>query len=92
HLWLYFPEDWQTQLEDMLPRASVIHLHGMVAGHDHISLRQTHSEDVLAFLECLQRFKYAGIVTLEVFTENDFAESAQIVRDTWEALSRMKCG
>ena len=88
HLWLYFPEDWQTQLKDMLPHTSVIHLHGMAAGRDHISLRQTHLEDVRAFLECLWRFKYAGIVTLEVFTENDFAESAQTVKDSWESLSR----
>jgi len=88
HLWLYFPEDWQTQLEGMLPRTSAIHLHGMAKGRDHISLRQTHPEDVVAFLECLRRFKYFGIVTLEVFTENDFAESAQTVRDIWKSLSR----
>lgn len=88
HLWLYSPDDWQAQLEAMLPHASVIHLHGMAAGRDHISLRQTHSADVRTFLECLWRFKYAGLVTLEVFTENDFAESAQTAVDIWKSLSQ----
>ena len=87
HLWMYFRDDWRTQMEAMLPRTAVIHLHGVSEGHDHVSLRLTRSKEVLTFLDCLRRFKYTGVVTLEVFTETDFVESAQTVRDLWESLS-----
>jgi len=86
HLWLYFPDDWLKQVEGMLPRTSVIHLHGVSKGHDHISLRRTHSKDTWAFLDCLHRLRYTGVVTLEMFNEEDFAQSVQIVRDIWESL------
>jgi len=87
HLWVYFRDNWRTQVEAMLPRTAVIHLHGVSERRDHVSLRGTRSEEVLTFLDCLRRFKYTGIVTLEVFTETDFAESAQTVREIWESLS-----
>jgi sugar phosphate isomerase/epimerase len=86
HLWLYFPDTWEDQLSAMLPRTAVIHLHGVADCRDHVSLRKSADGLCRSVLNRLQRVEYGGVVTLEVFNETDFVESASYVRSVWETL------
>lgn len=87
HLWLNRPATWKEDLEAMLPRTAVIHLHGVVDGRDHLSLRKGSEGRCRDLLTRLRQTAYNGVVTLEVFNEADFVESALQVRSLWETLS-----
>jgi sugar phosphate isomerase/epimerase len=88
HLWRYTPETWQADCRAMLPRANVLHVHGVDArGKDHRSLTELHRPrrlDVL--LTMLREVDYDAVFTLEVFNEADFVGSAQCVREIWDRL------
>jgi sugar phosphate isomerase/epimerase len=86
HLWLYFTGCWQDYLVAMLPQTRVIHLHGVSNGKDHISLSAGNNAHIRTFLEIVKRSDYNGIITLEIFSENDFNESMEKVREIWEQL------
>lgn len=86
HLWCYRPDTWQEELDAMLPRTTVIHLHGVCGGRDHLSLCKGDKALCRELFAHLDRQAYDGVVTLEVFNEADFVESAQLVRSLWEAL------
>jgi sugar phosphate isomerase/epimerase len=61
-------------------RAAVVHLHGVVDGKDHRSLRAI-PEDFLGGILSLvaSRGKQERVVTIEVFNESDFEESMRII-------------
>lgn len=69
-----------------LPRTRVIHLHG-IAERDHHSLLNVPSHQLNPVLEILLRENYTGVVTLEVFNEDDFVSSRAVleeaVREIW---------
>ncbi|PKN18563.1 MAG: xylose isomerase [Deltaproteobacteria bacterium HGW-Deltaproteobacteria-6] len=77
HLWLdgYDPV---VYLREALPRTRVIHIHG-IDGSDHKSLAQVPAESLRAVLDELVRFDYRGVLTIEVFSENDFITSLAAV-------------
>jgi sugar phosphate isomerase/epimerase len=68
-------------LRQWLPRARVVHLHG-VADRDHRSLAVTPRAQLAAVARELEGF--AGVVTLEVFGQDDF-DSSWVA---WHAASR----
>lgn len=86
HLWLD-GHDALPYLQMALPRTRVIHLHG-IGTRDHQSLMHMEDSQVRAVLECLVRQNYSGIVTLEVFNQEDLISSLQVVkrlmRGLWE--------
>ena len=86
HLWLYFENKWRDYLISMLPKTSVIHLHGVNGTKDHLSLAKGNRGHIWEFLEILLKEKYNGIVTLEIFNENDLRESAEVITQLWEEL------
>ena len=63
-----------------LPLTSVIHLHG-VGTRDHQSLKHMDKAEIKAVLAELKRQDYRGVVTLEIFNENDFTESMEMIRE-----------
>lgn len=77
HLWLdgYDPIPY---LHSALPRTRVIHMHGL-AERDHRSLAFMPEEKVRAVWEELIRINYAGVLTLEIFSEEDFVSSLQVI-------------
>src|SRR5215211_5950790 len=69
HLWLD-GHDPLPYLRAALPRTRVIHMHG-IAERDHRSLAFMPQEKVRAVWEELVRANYEGVLTLEIFSEED---------------------
>lgn len=65
-------------LERALPRTRAVHLHG-IAARDHSSLAHVPARELDEVLGYLQA-NYAGVVTLEVFNEEDFLTSLETLR------------
>lgn len=84
HLWLNFQNQWQDHLKEMLPRTRVIHLHGTSDGKDHISLSVGNPQLIKRFFDIIRKYSYSGIITLEVFNENDFTNSVEVIQRLWE--------
>ncbi len=81
HLWLDH-HDAVSYLEHALPRTRVIHLHG-IAERDHKSLSHiplAQREPVLHYLA----EHYQGVMTLEVFSEEDFQGSLAAMAESLE--------
>jgi len=79
HLWLD-GHDPIPYLQNALPRTRVIHMHG-IAERDHRSLTFTPRENVQAVWEELVRADYQGVLTLEMFSEEDFTSSLKVIED-----------
>jgi sugar phosphate isomerase/epimerase len=77
HLWLD-GHDPIPYLRSAMPRTRVIHIHG-VAESDHRSLLVMPQEKVRAAWDELLRLKYAGVLTLEIFSEADFTSSLEVI-------------
>lgn len=77
HLWLD-GHDPIPYLEAALPRTRVIHIHG-IAERDHRSLAFMPREKVQAVWAELVRANYRGVLTLEIFSEEDFTSSLEVI-------------
>ncbi len=73
HLWLD-GHDPIPYLRQALPRTRVMHIHG-ISGRDHQSLTHVPVEKLRAVLAELIRANYTGVLTLEIFSEDDFITS-----------------
>lgn len=74
HLWLD-GHDPLPYLQAALPTTRVIHLHGLVNGRDHQSLAHMSVDEWQALLDLLVARDYRGVLTLEVFGQEDFSSS-----------------
>jgi sugar phosphate isomerase/epimerase len=77
HLWLD-GHDPIPYLQTALPYTRVVHLHG-IAERDHRSLAFMPQEKVRAVWDELIRAKYEGVLTLEIFSEEDFVSSLEVI-------------
>jgi sugar phosphate isomerase/epimerase len=77
HLWLE-GHDPIPYLQSALPRTRVVHMHG-IAGRDHRSLAFMPQERVNAVFDELLRATYTGVLTLEIFSEEDFLSSMEVI-------------
>ena len=77
HLWLD-GHDPLPYLQAALPRTRVIHIHG-IAERDHRSLAFMPQETVRAVWDELVHVRYDGVLTLEIFSEEDFLSSVDII-------------
>jgi sugar phosphate isomerase/epimerase len=77
HLWLD-GHDPIPYLQAALPRVRVIHIHGL-AERDHRSLTFMPQQKVRAVWDELIRAQYAGVLTLEIFSEEDFISSLEVI-------------
>jgi len=77
HLWLdgYDPIPY---LRAALPRTRVVHMHG-IAERDHRSLAFMPPEKISAVWNELIRTEYSGVLTLEIFSEEDFVSSFEVI-------------
>jgi sugar phosphate isomerase/epimerase len=77
HLWLD-GHDPIPYLGSALSRTRVIHMHG-IAERDHRSLSFLPPDNVRAVWEELMGARYAGVLTLEMFSEEDFISSLEVI-------------
>ncbi|MBN2115529.1 MAG: sugar phosphate isomerase/epimerase [Anaerolineales bacterium] len=77
HLWLD-GHDPIPYLRSAMPRTRVIHIHG-IAERDHRSLSFMLQEMVRAVWDELMRVNYKGVLTLEIFSEEDFVSSLEVI-------------
>jgi sugar phosphate isomerase/epimerase len=77
HLWLD-GHDPIPYLQAALPRTRVIHMHG-IAERDHRSLAFLPQEKVRVVLHELIHANYEGVLTLEIFSEEDFLSSLDVL-------------
>jgi sugar phosphate isomerase/epimerase len=87
HLWLD-GHDPIPYLQAALPRTRVIHIHG-IAERDHRSLMFMPQENVRAVWDELIGAKYEGVLTLEIFSKEDFLSSMEIIR-RWNDMSPLE--
>jgi sugar phosphate isomerase/epimerase len=78
HLWLD-GHDPLPYLRAALPRTRVIHVHG-IAERDHKSLAHMPPGKLNPVIELLLRENYSGVLTLEVFGEDDFYSSLKALK------------
>lgn len=83
HLWLD-GHDPLPYLAANMERLRVVHLHGLVGGQDHQALAPTPQLAQVLALLTVQDF--SGVVTLEVFGEEDFHSSLRAVSQVTVAL------
>jgi sugar phosphate isomerase/epimerase len=79
HLWLQ-GRDPVLFLQEHISRTRVIHLHG-IGDRDHQSLLHQGRGRVASIVELLSARGYAGVLTLEVFSREDFLTSRQLVAE-----------
>ena len=77
HLWLD-GHDPIPYLQNALPRTRVIHMHG-IAERDHRSLTFMPRQKVRFVWDELIRANYQGVLTLEIFSEEDLDTSLQVI-------------
>ena len=77
HLWLD-GHDPIPYLQAALPRTRVIHIHG-IAERDHRSLAFMLQEKVRTVWQELLHANYEGVLTLEMFSEEDFLSSLDVI-------------
>lgn len=78
HLW-FDNHDPVAYLRNALPRTCVIHIHG-IAGRDHKSLTNVAPEKLRAILNELVRADYHGVLTVEIFSDDDFLTSCAAIK------------
>jgi len=77
HLWLD-GHDPIPYLQAALTRTRVIHIHG-IAERDHRSLSFMPQEKVRAVWDELTQAQYNGVLTLEIFSKEDFVSSLEVI-------------
>jgi sugar phosphate isomerase/epimerase len=82
HLWLN-GHDPVVYLAEHISETRVIHVHG-VAERDHQSLRYVPRQELSRVFEFLDQSGYQGVVTLEVFNEDDFQTSMRCIESLFE--------
>ncbi len=78
HLWLD-NHDPVAYLRNALPRTRVIHIHG-ITDRDHQSLAHMPKDILRAVLDELVYANYCGVLTVEVFSEDDFLTSCAALK------------
>lgn len=86
HLWLD-DHDALPYLRAALPRTRVVHLHGL-AERDHQSLAHLPPEKLNAVIVLLVAEGYNGVLTLEVFGEDDFHSSLAALAAAYAAVGQ----
>src|SRR4030095_3746231 len=77
HLWLD-QHDPISYLQEAVPRTRVVHIHG-IAERDHRSLAFMPQEEVSEVWKQLVQAEYEGVLTLEIFSEEDFVTSLKVI-------------
>jgi sugar phosphate isomerase/epimerase len=77
-------ENVSETLKTYLNVTEEIHLHGVQAYDEHISLAVLPANQVHEWLTCLVKASFAGIINLEVFSPQDLEISMKIVLEAFD--------
>ncbi|MFA6845066.1 MAG: cobamide remodeling phosphodiesterase CbiR [Sphaerochaetaceae bacterium] len=93
HVWNMGFDENQAQ-SSLLPLARICHLHGVQGRIDHQSLVKGDPALVAGFLSALER-QYAldgkdRVLTLEVFTQDDFLTSLSLLQEHYQAILHLR--
>jgi sugar phosphate isomerase/epimerase len=69
-------------LENYLSKTSIIHLHGVENGVDHLGIDRLNGKMVDLIVSKLQRF--TGVLSVEVFSFEDLKNSLEVLEQRWE--------
>ena len=86
HLWLD-GAPVKPFLAQALPRTRVIHIHG-ISGRDHQSLKHVPAPALDEAVQTLLKADYQGVVTIEVFGEEDFMSSLAALEGSLKRLGK----
>jgi len=81
HMLLY-DLDIETYLKKYLPQTSIIHLHGVENGTDHLGIDRLSGRIVDLILSKLRSF--TGILSIEVFSFEDLKNSLEVLEQRWK--------
>jgi sugar phosphate isomerase/epimerase len=73
--------DLRGYLERYLARTSIIHLHGVEDGRDHLGIDRLSGETLDLILSCLRH--YQGSLSIEVFSFDDLRNSLEALEAKW---------
>jgi sugar phosphate isomerase/epimerase len=73
--------DLRHYLKTYLPGTSIIHLHGVNNGSDHLGIERLPEPDLDLILSALRH--YHGIVSIEVFSIDELKSSLSILEEKW---------
>jgi len=79
---LIYDLDVQGYLKKYLPQTSIIHLHGVENGIDHLGIDRLNGRIVDLILSKLQSF--TGILSIEVFSFGDLKNSLEVLEQKWK--------
>ncbi len=82
HLWSR-GETFEQFAQRYLNRTRVVHLHGVVSGHDHRSLDSMPDTQPTSMVLDRLASEFRGVVTLELFCEKYTIDSLNFVRNHW---------
>lgn len=74
--------DWSYCMNRYLKRTPIIHLHGVNRNQDHLSLSLFPPEILSRIITRLMGSHYSGIVTFEVFSQQDLNTSLRVLEQT----------
>ncbi len=81
HMLLY-DLDTQSYLKKYLPQTSIIHLHGVQNGIDHLGIDKLNGKMIDLILSKLRSF--TGILSIEVFSFDDLKNSLEVLEQKWK--------
>jgi sugar phosphate isomerase/epimerase len=79
---LIYRQDIPRYLEKYLPQTSIIHLHGVENGVDHLGIDRLNGKIVDLIFSKLQSF--TGILSIEVFSFRDLKNSLEVLQKRWK--------
>ena len=79
---LIYRQEMAYYLEKYLPQTSIIHLHGIENGVDHLGIDKLSAKMVDLILSKLQRF--TGTLSVEVFSLGDLKNSLEVLEQRWK--------
>jgi len=79
---LIYNQDIPRYLKKYLPQTSIIHLHGVENGVDHLGIDRLNGKIVDLILLKLQSF--TGILSMEVFSFADLKNSLEVLEQRWK--------
>ena len=85
HLWKD-GHDPVAYLEKNIHRARVLHIHG-ISERDHKSLSHVHMNELMRVIDCINASGFNGILTIEIFNEEDFHSSVCMLQEAMRKLN-----
>ncbi len=79
---LIYHQDIQGYLKKYLSQTSIIHLHGIENGVDHLGIDRLNGRMIDLILSKLQSF--TGVLSIEVFSFDDLKNSLEVLEQRWK--------